>query len=189
MDRLSLKEENGRLRITFDPIFRVDKVTLDCFFDHAKSNRKRAFQATDKLISKYMKKNPSVLDQAQELMRKEEKAGKLIKSKCDTQEYEDLLSHPHHFSFLNIVFNEDSESSPTRIVVDSSHKIAGLQATVSTLTESLDHSVGNMYHTVVAFCLFAFTFSADIKKCYHQINIKGDLPKLTLIAWYEDLKR
>ena len=114
-----------------------------------------------------MKRNPQVLDQAQELMKKEEKAGKLIKFKYGSQEYDDLLSNAHHFSFLNIVFNEDSESSSTRIVVDSSRKIAGLQATVSTLTESLDHSVGNMLHTVVAFCLFAFAFSADIWKCYH----------------------
>ena len=98
-----------------------------------------------------MKKNPDVLDQAQELMVKEEEAGKLVKFKHGTKEYEELINNPHHFSFLNIVFNEDSQSSLTRIVVDSSRKIGGLQATVSTLTESMENSLGNMLHTVVAF--------------------------------------
>ena len=89
--------------------------------------------------------------------------------------------------YLNIVFNEDSLSSPTRIAVDGSQKIAGLEATVSTLIESLDNSVGNMLHAITSLRMFWYVFSADVKKCYHQIEVHGALRNLSLIAWYDNL--
>ena len=95
------------------------------YFEPAKSNIKGAFMSTDKLIFKYLKTRPDVLKQAQALMDKEEKTGKLEKIYPSTEEYEQLLNSPHYFSYLNIVFNEDSQSSPTRIVVDGLRKIAG----------------------------------------------------------------
>ena len=39
MDRLDIEEDNGRCRITFHPIFRVDQMTLSNFFYPSKSNR------------------------------------------------------------------------------------------------------------------------------------------------------
>ena len=179
MQRLNLRSEGDKFQIIYEPIFRVDHQTLKRYFEPAKSNIKGAFMSTDKLIFKYLKTNPDVLKQAQALMNKEDKTGKLEKIYPTTEEYKKLLNSPHYFLYLNIVFNEDSLSSPTRIAVDGSRKIAGLEATVSTLIELLDNSVGNMLHAITSLRMFWYAFSADVQKFYHQTRLRFREPYAT----------
>ena len=91
MQRLNLRSEGDKFQIIYEPIFRVDHQTLKRYFEPAKSNIKGAFMSTDKLIFKYLKTNPDVLKQAQALMNKEDKTGKLEKIYPTTEEYKKLV--------------------------------------------------------------------------------------------------
>ena len=173
MERLRLVNENdGTSRISFNPIFRLSEESIRSNFHPSRSNIHQAYECVRKLIKKY-KSNPGVLNQAQELMKKEEDEGKLIVLEPGTDLYNQIMNNTHYFAFPNVVFNPDSILSPTRVIVDSSRKIPGMQATVSMLVETLENSLGNMMHAILAFRLFDHAFAADVRKCYHQFLIEG----------------
>ena len=191
-DRLSLldngmvvPENEARYRILFDPIFITTQEEIDRIFHPRYSNLEEAKVATLKLIRKY-KREPQKIKEAQEGVQKEFETGKLIKIYPGTDQWDEILGGTHFFAFLNFAFSMSSLSTSTRLIMDASRKPKHTALPPSMMVETVNNAMGSMLLALISFRLYKFAFSADIRKCFHQIATTLDFAKLNLCYWFDE---
>ena len=104
-----------------------------------------------------------------------------------TKESFDVISleKPTAFTWLNIVFNPDSLSTPQRLIHDFTSKIGSSMLSLEVLT--LDKTLGNMSEAALSFLLLKYIRTFDIATCYTQIVFTGDFVWCSLNIWFQDL--
>ena len=172
--------------IVYDTLFRYPIDEIKQWFQPKNSNVRHAFASTFKLIQKW-KKNPIFVKNCTNLLREEEERGKISIIPYNSTEGQTLLREPHYFSYLNIVFNEDSKSSPVRVVIDGSRPVPFLKIATSELPVTGEDSMNSLLTAILVFRMYEVAFSLDIRKAWHCIMLEGIFNKLNLLAWFKNL--
>ena len=135
-----------------------------------------------------MKKNPIFTEKCQQLLQEEEKNGKISIIPLNSSHAQEILKGVHYFSYINIVFNEDSLSSPVRVVVDGSRPVPFLKMATADLPANCIDSMNSLLNAILVFRMSPYAFSLDIRKAWLGIILKGLFNKLNLLAWYQNLR-
>ena len=96
-----------------------------------------------------------------------------------------LSSQPHLFTYYNYVFNANSQSTPYRMISNTSNIAGGTTISVEQLSPQ---QILNPQHTgLIRFQMYAVPLAADVKSAYHQIRVDVQSSFLRLFFWWWDL--
>ena len=96
-----------------------------------------------------------------------------------------LSTTPHLFTFYNYVFNGNSQSTPYRMISNTSNIAAGTTISVEQLSPS--QILNPQENSLIRFQLYAVPLAGDVKSAYHTIKVDTASTYLRLFFWWHDL--
>ena len=96
----------------------------------------------------------------------------------------ELAEKPHLFTQYNWVHNPGSQSTPFRVITNTSAINSGTTVSIEQMSPS--KILNPMTNALVRFSLYQVPLCADIAAAYHNILVDGQTALLRLFYWFHD---
>ena len=161
---MKLVEVDGRTKIECSYTYREP---IDEKFAPANSNREEALEATHSVIQRLIKIGK--LQEFDQQMKEMEKIGTI--EQLNDEEVKNLEFQVHHFNKLNYTTSSTSNSTPLRVLRDSTSKVPNSGGIISQVAAGID--IGDGLTCIINHRLGHYAASFDIKKAYRQIRVSN----------------
>ena len=104
----------------------------------------------------------------------------------DEHEILKLSEQPHLFTQYNWVFNPNSESTPFRVITNTSAINCGTTISIEQLTPQ--KILNPMLNSLVRFSMYAVPLCADVASAYHCLLVDNQTALLRLFFWFHDVE-
>ena len=101
------------------------------------------------------------------------------------QEILNLGEQPHLFTQYNWVFNPNSESTPFRVITNTSAINSGTTISIEQMTPQ--KILNPMLNSLVRFSLYSVPLCADVASAYHCLLVDSQTALLRLFFWFHDV--
>ena len=146
-----------------------------------KSNIIEARIQAKKVIYK-AKKHGNLSDLEAQIKKMEDKGAFKV---LNEQEILKLGEQPHLFTQYNWVFNPNSESTPFRVITNTSAINSGTTISIEQMTPQ--KILNPMLNSLVRFSLYSVPLCADVASAYHCLLVDSQTALLRLFFWFHDV--
>ena len=149
-------------------------------FSPEKSNRVEAEQASLRVLRKLKKQN--LLPKMEQAIAEMIEIGTLVE--LTPEELQALPSTPHHYTKLNFVTSQTSESTSFRVINDTYTRSAGVNYSIEGRT--FTSTIGDAFGAAVHHRLFSHAASLDVSRAYRRLLVSPADQMLRLLIWFVD---
>ena len=143
-----------------------------------KSNIIEARKQAKKVIHK-AKKQGNLSDLKEQIQKMENKGAFKVLNEDEIMELGEL---PHLFTQYNWVFNPNSESTPFRLITNTSAINSGTTISIEQMTPQ--KILNPMVNSLVRFSLYSVPLCADVASAYHCLLVDTQTALLRLFFWF-----
>ena len=177
-DAVTAREvEPGRYVITNNYQYRHDPALT---YDPSKSNLEEAQGHAKRVIRRAHRQGS--------LHLLNEQVEKMVQKECfkemTTEEIMHLENTPHHCTFYNWVHNPNSNSTPFRMISNTS--AVSSCTTISTEQLAPTNVLNPQENGIIRFCLFPVPLCGDVAGAYHTIGVDKASSLLRIFFYYWD---
>ena len=174
--------EDGKFKLRQTIVWSSDPTLI---FTPQKSNRIQAENAAKSVIRRlYKLNNNSLSDYIKEVKTAQEIGTLRI---VNGNEKEEILNGAHSFCNHSAVTNEQSRTTSTRLVNNTSTISTGVGTTISLLSPCPKGCLNDQQTSLTNWLLYKHGYSSDVSKCYRRIACDTLSSRLRMFAWYEDI--